>query len=135
MDIIYQMEFTRFLERKETLEQNLTRAYALIYSSYCRKMMQHRIEEHPDFEGMIWDKPIKLLKMIKLLMHDPIRAKYPYTSMMDVIGHMMNIKQMEHKGLLDYVKRFKQSRDIMKSHLGTGILDKFVENMPEKILK
>jgi hypothetical protein len=29
---------------------------------------------------------------------------------------------------LDYVKRFKESRDIMKSHVGTNILDKFVKN-------
>jgi hypothetical protein len=29
---------------------------------------------------------------------------------------------------LDYVKRFKESRDTMKSHVGTDILDNFVEN-------
>jgi hypothetical protein len=45
---------------------------------------------------------------------------------------MLNIKQMENEGLLDYVKRFKQSGDITKSHVGTDdILDKFVENTHE----
>jgi hypothetical protein len=29
------------------------------------------------------------------------------------------------------VKRFNESRDIMKSHVGTSILDKFVENTLE----
>jgi hypothetical protein len=44
---------------------------------------------------------------------------------------MLNLKQSENKGLLDYVKRFKESSDIMKSHVGTDILDKFVENTLE----
>ena len=35
------------------------------------------------------------------------------------------------KGLLDYVERFKQSPDITKSHVGTDILDKFIENTRE----
>jgi hypothetical protein len=34
MDIIYQAELERYLERKDTLEQNLTKAYALIFSTY-----------------------------------------------------------------------------------------------------
>jgi hypothetical protein len=41
---------------------------------------------------------------------------------------MINIKQMENEDLLDYVKRFKQARDVVKSHVGTEILDTFVEN-------
>jgi hypothetical protein len=44
---------------------------------------------------------------------------------------MLNLKQSENEGLLDYVKRFKESRDIMESHVGTDILDKFVKNTLE----
>jgi hypothetical protein len=44
---------------------------------------------------------------------------------------MLNLKQSENEGLLDYVKRFKEPRDIMKSPVGTDILDKFVKNTPE----
>jgi hypothetical protein len=62
-------------------------------------------------------------------MHDPIRAKYPYASLTEAMSRMLSIKQIESEGLLDYVKRlFKESGDIMKSHVGTDILDKFVEN-------
>jgi hypothetical protein len=35
---------------------------------------------------------------------------------------------MENEGLLEYIKRFKVSRDIMKTHIGTDILNKFDEN-------
>jgi hypothetical protein len=131
MDSRYQAELKRYLERKYTLEQNLTKAYALIFSTYCNKTMQHRIEEHPEFETVICDDPIELLNKIKVLMHDPVRAKYPFASLTEAISRMLNLKQSEDEGLLDYVKRFKESRDIMKSHVGTNILDKFVENTLE----
>jgi hypothetical protein len=64
-------------------------------------------------------------------MHDPIRAKYSFASLTEAISRMLNLKQSENEGLLDCVKRFKESRDIMKSNVGTGILDKFVENTLE----
>ena len=93
--------------------------------------MQSRIEEHPDFDTKLQDDPIELLKAIKVLMHDPIRAKYPYASLTEAVARIVNIKQMENEDLLDYVKRFKQARDITKSHVGTEILDTFVQNTLE----
>jgi hypothetical protein len=91
-------ELERYLERKDTLEQNLTKAYALIFSTYCNKTMQNWIEEHPDYESMIRDNPIELLDKIKVLMHDPIRAKYPFASLTEAMIRMLNIKQIENKG-------------------------------------
>ena len=72
-----------------------------------------------------------MLNKIKVLMHDPITAKYPFASLTEAISRILNLKQSENEGLLDYVKRFKESRDIMKSHVGTDILDRFVENTIE----
>ena len=109
----------------------MTKAYALIFSTYCKKKMQNQVEEHPEFETTIRDDPIELLNKIKMLMHNPIRAKYPYASLTEAISRILNLKQSENEGLLDYDKRFKESRDIMKSHVGTDILDKFVENTLE----
>jgi hypothetical protein len=131
MDIMYQAKLERYLERKDMLEQNLTKAYAPIFSTSCNKTMQNRVEEHPEFETIIRNDPIELRNKIKVLMHDPIRAKYPFASLTEGISRMLNLKQSENKGLLDYVKRFKESRDIIKSHVGTDILDKFVENTLE----
>jgi hypothetical protein len=74
MDIMHQANLERYLEQKDTLEQNLTKAYALIFSTYCNKTTQNWIEEHPDYETTICDDPIELLSKIKVLMHDPIRA-------------------------------------------------------------
>ena len=94
-------------------------------------MMQHRIKEHPDFESMLQNDPIELLKAIKIVMHDPIRAKYPYASLTEALMRTLNIKQLEHESLIDYMKRFKQSRDVLKSHIGGDILNKFNKNLPE----
>jgi hypothetical protein len=110
---MYHAELERYLERKDTLEQNLTKE-ALIFSTYCNKTMQNRVEEHPEFETTIRDDPKELLNKIKVLMHDPIRAKYPFAQLIKAISRMLNLKQSENKGLLDYVKRFKESRNIMK---------------------
>jgi hypothetical protein len=41
MNIIYQAELERYLDRKDTLEQNLMKAYALVFSTYCSKIMQN----------------------------------------------------------------------------------------------
>ena len=62
-------------------------------------------------------------------MHDPIRAKYPYASLTEVLMRTLNIKQLEHKSLIDYMKRFKQSRDVLKLHIGGDILNKFIKNL------
>jgi len=90
--------------------------------------MQSRIEEHPDFESKIQNDPIALLEAIKILMHDPVRAQYPMVSMTDALSRLVNVKQVDNEPLLDYVKRFKQLRDVVKSHLGTDILDTFTEH-------
>jgi hypothetical protein len=49
MDIMYQGELERYLDRKDTLEQNLTKFYARIFSKYRYKTMQIRIKEHSEF--------------------------------------------------------------------------------------
>ena len=41
MDILYQAELERYLDRRDMLEQNLTKAYALVFSTYCNKAMQN----------------------------------------------------------------------------------------------
>lgn len=71
------------------------------------------------------------MEAIKVVMHDPARAKCPCASLTEALTRMLNIEQMELENLLDHVKRFKQKRDVMKSHVGKNILDGFVENTPE----
>lgn len=89
--------------------------------------MQTRIEEHPDYESKIDDDPIALLEAIKTLMHDPVRAQYPYASLVSQLTAWLNMRQQPDEGLMDYVKRFKHARDNAKSFLGPTFLDDFVK--------
>ena len=41
------------------------------------------------------------------------------------------MRQEEHEPLMDYVKRFKQSKDVVKSHMGSKWLELFVEHTEE----
>jgi hypothetical protein len=69
--------------RKDTLEQNLTKAYAPIFSTYYNKTMQNQIEECRKFESRIRDDPIELLNKIKVLMHNSVRTKYRFSNQSD----------------------------------------------------
>ena len=130
-DMICQAEIKQFLESERALEDNLDKAYALIFGTYCSKAIQSQVEEHPDYETTIRNTPIELLKTVSVLMHDTVRAKYPYASLYDAMMHLFNMRQQEQKHLNDYVKRFKQSCDVLRSHMGSKWLDGFVEHTEE----
>jgi Reverse transcriptase (RNA-dependent DNA polymerase) len=119
-DVVYKARVSMWLKRCEVLDQNLGKAYALIFGSYCNKTMQNRVEEDTNFETTIRDDPIELLKAIKPLMHDPARAKYPFASLTESIVRMINTRQKEGEHILDYVKRFKHQRDNMSTNFNTS---------------
>jgi hypothetical protein len=108
LDIKYQEELRRHLDRKDALKEGLNKAYALIFTNYCTKTMQSRIEEHPDFTSTLKNDPIATLEAIKTLMHDTVRAQYPLVSLTDALNRLTTIRQNDNEPLLDYVKRFKQ---------------------------
>ena len=63
-DIEYKVKMQEHLKRVQQLEENKTKAHALIYSNCCNRAMQLRIEEHVDYETTIKNDPIELLKSI-----------------------------------------------------------------------
>ena len=74
LDITFQEELRHHMDMEQDFRIELVQTYALIYSNYCTKTMQVRIEEHPDFTTKIRNDPIELLEVIKTLTHDPVRA-------------------------------------------------------------
>ena len=92
-DMIYQAKTKQFLDREKALKDNLDKAYTLILGTYCSKTIKSWVEEHPVDEENIQDGPIKLLKMVNVLMHDTVRAKYPYASLYDAMMHLFNLGQ------------------------------------------
>ena len=130
LDIFYKAEVDEYVKRKNIYQSNLKKSYALILS-YCSKTIQSRIEAASSYESVIQDDPIEILKKIKIIMHDPEKSKYPFASLTEAMSRTINSKQYEKENLLEYTKRFKQARDIFKSHVGNDILHQFIENLPE----
>ena len=81
-DMEFKSEKQQFDKRKRAYEENKKKAFAWIFHTYCTKEMQVRLKEHPDFEGIIYNDPIELLKEIQIAMNQPMRAQYhPVTHM------------------------------------------------------
>jgi len=93
--IMCQAEIQQYLERVQTLEENMNKAYALIIGTYCSKAIQGRVEEHPEYETKIRNDPTELLRVVSMLMHDPVWACYPYASLNDAIMRILNLKQQD----------------------------------------
>jgi hypothetical protein len=123
----YRDELKRYNDRKEALAEALVKAYGVIWSDYMTKAMRQRIEEHPEFENKIDQKPVALLIAIKSAMHESVRAQYPYVSLTYQFTSVLNIKQRDDENLLDYTKRFKQLRDVLQSNVDTQILQSWIE--------
>ena len=130
-DIIFKAEVDVYIQRKAIFEDNMNKAYSLIYTTYCSKVIQDRVTAHPDFDDKIDSNPIELLRAIKILMHDPVRARYPYASVTEALGRLLNCKQLENESVNDYYKRFKGIRDGVSQHMGKEFLEQFVKNTKE----
>ena len=53
---------------------------------------------------------IDLLKSVKIVMHEPERLKFPFTSITDAFNLVVKMKQKENNNLLDYLKHLKQAK-------------------------
>jgi hypothetical protein len=77
-DMLYKAEIDIYTKRKHKFEDNMNKVYSLIFLQHCNKTIQDMITGHPEFESKIENDPIELLKAVKILINDPVRARYPY---------------------------------------------------------
>jgi hypothetical protein len=52
-----------------------------------------RIEEHPNFKGIIEDDPFALLEAINTLIHDPLTAQCSMVSATNAMARALNLRQ------------------------------------------
>ena len=64
-------DLKEFKEESKLFNNNWSKAYAMIWKSYCSKEMQVAIEEISDFEVRIDNDPLELLNEVETLMHVP----------------------------------------------------------------
>ena len=66
--------------------------------------------------------------MISTLMYTPVRARYPFSTLAETIGSLLNIRQSQDEKLMDFIERFTQEKQLVKTQLGRQFLDVFVGN-------
>ena len=114
---LYEAQIKSFVAREAAYESNQGRAYALLYQQ-CNKALQHRLETRVDFLTEIKGNPIKLLDAIEEHSLSYMEKKYAPIILVEALKNLVNLKQKDDESLVDYTKRFKSARDILKSHVG-----------------
>ena len=105
-DMFFSARVKLFLNREEKLKEGLKKLYSTILANCCTDLMVTRLQQDPSYDTP-QDDPIALLKKIKELVHDTVRAKLPWLTLQATERRMLNIQQMEEESLTDYVKRAK----------------------------
>ena len=105
----------------------MSKAYALIYVTYCDGEMKSRIDKKVVLDPTITNDPIKLLTTIRTLMQEPVKEENAVWSFHSrSIVKSLTIAQQPDETMTDYIKRFKQNRDffkgVIKSDFMTGWL-------------
>lgn len=124
--MIYSAELKAWMTRKKNLKNNLSKSYSTIFSKYCTAGMQHRVKEDPDFDSRIDNNPFELMEITKTLTHESVRNKYPCDMHYDALLRFLTLKQKDDS-LVDYIKKFKEERNILVQNIGTKMFDDYVE--------
>jgi hypothetical protein len=129
-DMITKGEVEKYLTRKDNLCQNQPKAFSVIMQDFCTPDMTREIQTHPDFKSKIEDNPFELLKVVKTLMHNPTRARYPFLQLTDIALSFLLCRQYENEHPANFKKRLEEKADIFASLVGNNILDEFVKTTP-----
>jgi hypothetical protein len=115
--MLYEAEIKRFVERKGLYENNLDKAYALIWAQ-CNKTMQNKIMSRTSYDSNVKGKPIEILQAIEEFSMSYLEHQYDAVIVLDALKNFINTKQKDDENLVDYTRRFKSSRDVLESHVG-----------------
>jgi uncharacterized protein with GYD domain len=130
-ELEYKADLDEFMRRRRAYDDNLFKAYALIWER-CNKAMQNKIMAISDFETTIYNNLIKLLNTVKKHALNYQETRYEMSIISDSFRALFNVQQKENKSLQDYMRRFKTAREILESHLGGPlILTKFMKTMKD----
>ena len=129
-EMVFEAKLALYLKKEEVYQTNKGKAYAFLFGQ-CSKVLQAKILERKDYDKSNRD-PIKLLQTIREVSLSYQDTKYDMKIITQAIKNMVNLKQKEDENLIDYVSRFKVTRDVMKAHMGQEIvLHKVVRNDPD----
>lgn len=126
LDIEFQLDLKTFMKWEATYAANKCKAFTTMHNCH-NKTMQNQITETRKQETNIRNNTFKLLNIIKMKMCRQVHAKYKWTQLTDATIQFITTKQEHGKSLTDFAKQFKQTKDNMKSAVGKGFLNGFIE--------
>ena len=107
----------------------MKKIYMKIFRKYCTPSMQHHLQQHPDFNNQLKDNPIKTLKAIEILIHNPVRVVYPMEALIDALKNFLLAHQNKNESTMDYVKRQKQLGATLLQFLGPNFLNHYMKTI------
>ena len=133
MSIKYHVKMEIYEKETKSYANAMRKLYSDIMKNHCSRTMQQKVETHPDFQSTdanrkIENSPLKLLAVIKELVHDHARAQYHFASGWTSLQRFASMRQEENEHIIDYHKRFKQSRDVIKTQLGPKVFETWVRH-------
>ena len=107
----YKAELDEAMRRKREYEDNTFKAYALLWER-CNKVMQNKVVSRSDYDSLVYNDPIKLLRAIKEHSLNYQETWYEMSIILDAFRAVWTAKQKEGESLQDYTRRFKTSTEI-----------------------
>ena len=115
----FQVAIKEYRKRKRTFEIAYKNAYGRIMGDYVSTQLKSRIKADARFDAVV-DDPVQLLTVIRELMFDQGRARYPPLVIIKMVQNFMTIKQHEDENLDRFRERFKSTRDALVSVMGVN---------------
>ena len=57
---MWNIKIENHVKREKKLEENVKKAYSVIFQEFCPSQMQNRIKEHPTYDSILGN-PLKLM--------------------------------------------------------------------------
>jgi len=128
MNGIFSEKCKAFVDRERSLEKGMRQMFFKILDDYCTPSMQQKVQMHPDHEKKWSWVQIALLQLIEQLMLDSVRTSYKWRKWFQCLKWIVTFKMQPNEDVLDYVKRFKQVSDNLKTTAGDRLTNFFIES-------
>jgi hypothetical protein len=99
----YKAELDESMRRKRTYEDNTFKVYALLWER-CAKAMQNKIASRSDYDSVVYNDPIALLRAIKEHSLNYQETRYEMSIISDAFRSVFTPKQKEVESLQDYTR-------------------------------
>jgi hypothetical protein len=110
---IWKQEIRAYVARKATLEENLQKAYALIWGQ-CSDALRAKLEGAPTHRQVASDKDsIALLKSIRASMFMSHAQRYEPLAILEGMERFIRLHQGRHQSLASYLESFKNCSDVL----------------------